>query len=234
MSIQTIDRPTVAPAAATVLDEALLPSLPGSVMMMAGQLLLDALGRRLSIYAPGVRTDRADCYFAVTRGGKTTRRVFVPVVQRPYKATILSVLESSSTIFDPQWLMSGKAYKGTESLAHFNDSGRCRVMWPREKVAAYLARLSHTPFNEETNAKILGSYAERPRLHVDDQAFELPSIRVCNKAADALVGKPDIIVSDADMDELDPILAAGLRLVTKHNPARVGLLDAYILQRPTA
>ena len=228
MSIQTIDR-QVAPA---TFDEALLPSLPGSVMMMAAQLLLDEMGRRLSIYAPGVRTDRADSYFTVTRSGKTKRRVFVPVVQRPYKATILSVLESSSTIYDPQWLVSGKAYKGTESLAHFNDSGRCRVMWPREKVAAYLERLPSTPYAEDTNAKIIATYAERPRLHVDDQSFDLPSIQVCNKAAAALVGKPDIIVSDADMDELDPILGAGLRLVSARNPARVGIKDAYVLMRP--
>ena len=65
-----------------------------------------------------------------------------------------------------------------------------------------------------------------------EHSFQLP--KLCSKLYEALLKNNPQITSENDWDNILPTIAAGWRLVTIHNPHRLGLLDVWMVLRSEA
>lgn len=87
--------------------------------------------------------------------------------------------------------------------------------------------------DEQFTVRLIGNL--RPVLTVwqptdEPLVIQMPYALNCLKLAKAMHGEPQII-TDADYEEITPVLAAGWQLVTMNNPDQVGTLDTLLLVR---
>lgn len=221
-----------------MVEQASVPAeliMPKAAILLATQLLLDrvAEGSADRYRITGGRTGAhsgADAYTAVL--GRSTKAVtlLVPSIHRFYKTSILSVLKAT-TAATCQIQMNGMAGKGTHQLLRWGDSGNCELRWPRSMVESYLATPRFDAMSNQAKRNTAGTYGPAPTLVVDGEHLVLPPLQQCEKVWRALHGE-QVVVTDAELDLIEPVLCAGLRLVSAPNPMRVGIRDAYILQLP--
>lgn len=86
--------------------------------------------------------------------------------------------------------------------------------------------------DEQFTVKQIGNLRPVLTLWQADEplVIHMPYALNCLKLARAMHGVPQII-TDADYDEIKPVLAAGWQLVTMNNPDQVGTLDTLLLVR---
>lgn len=221
-----------------MVEQASVPAeviMPKAAMLLATQLLLDlnadgsADRYRITGGRPGVHAG-ADVYTAVL--GRSTKAVtlLVPSIYRFYKSSILSVLRATAAA-TCQIQMNGMAGKGTHQLMRWGDSGDCELRWPRSMVESYLATPRFDSMSDQAKGNTASTYGPAPTLVVYGEHLVLPPLQQCEKVWRALHGE-QVVVTDAELDLIEPVLCAGLRLVSAPNPMRVGIRDAYILQLP--
>lgn len=211
--------------------------LPKAVMLVATQLLLDRLAEgsadRLSIICgqPSLH-EGADAYQAVLGRGRRPIQLLVPSIHRFYKTSVLSILKVTSAA-TCRVLMNGMPGKGCAEVLRWGDSGACELRWPRSLVEKFLASPRFDTMTEEAKRDTTRSYGDTPALVVEGETLVLPPIAQCEKVWRALHGET-VVVTSAELDLIEPAMCAGLRLVSAPNPARIGILDAFVLQLPPA
>ncbi|MBG6083033.1 hypothetical protein [Rubrivivax gelatinosus] len=205
---------------------------------MAAQLLLDFLssGSRdrwritgaLECAPAGVAT-----YSAALGLGSQVKALLVPVIHRPYRSAMLSVLKTANPA-QCRVGLGGMPTRGATTVACWGDSGQCELRWSRGHVERHRAAERFDTMSDDRKRAMAATYGDTMTLLVGGQRVaQLPPTAQCDKVFRALHGEA-VIVSDAEMDLIEPVLCAGLRLVTAPNPQRLGLLDAYLLQLPPA
>lgn len=207
------------------------------VMLVAAQLLLDRVAdcsaERFRI-AAGVHgaNEGCDVFSAVQGRGRRHVTLLMPSIHRFYKTSILGVLRTTGATAR-QTRMNGMAGKGTQQVVHWGDSGTCQLRWSRAMVERFLNSPRFDAMTDQAKHDTAATYGETANLVVEGEKMALPPLQQCEKVWRALHGE-QVVVTDAELDLIEPVLCAGLHLVSAPNPLRVGILDAYVLQRPPA
>lgn len=102
-----------------------------AVLLMVARELMSRCGLRRKICRV---TQSPGHYLAFGASNKT---LYLPVIHRGTKASILSLLESTGAK-TTRWLFNGQAHQGVRQLHHFGDSGACFLVFSQQALLAGL------------------------------------------------------------------------------------------------